>query len=161
MAILGRDDTGYGARPMGVREDMNGTQWVYARAHAALTALSPYVVRLTNSGWATLALFDSGMASTTAASHLQYYAFVPGAAISSDTDGWGQIGGPVEGVGAVSQSATTGNYLLWSDATLTGTTAASATAIACNVFGIVMATVSSGTYDLYLRGAGFPICGTT
>lgn len=161
MAILGRDISGYGARPLGVREDMDGTQWVYARAHGALTAKTPYVCRMTNGGWTTLALFDTGAASTTAASHYGYYPFVPAAAIASDTDGWGQIGGPVTGVGAVSQSATTGNYLRWSDATLTGTTAASATAITVDCYGIVLATVSSGTYDLYLRGIGFPIYGTT
>lgn len=161
MAVLGRDDSGYSTRPMGVREDMDGTQWVYARSHGALTALSPYVVRLTEGGWKTLALFDTGMASTTAASHLNYYAFIPASAISSDTDGWGQIGGPVVGVGAVSQSQTTGNYLRWSDATLTGATAASATVIGVDCFGIVMATASSGTHDLYLRGENFPMCGTT
>ena len=163
---LGRDDSGYSARPIGIREDMDGTQWVYARAHGALTANYPYVVRLTNSGWTTLALFDSGMASTTAASHITgYYPFVPASAISSDTDGWGQIGGPVIGLtgaaAVASQSCTTGNYMRWSDATLTGTTAATATAITCDCYGIVMATASSGTYDVYLRGAGFPIVGTT
>lgn len=161
MAILGRDDTGYGARPMGIREDMNGTQHIYARAHASLTALQPYVARLSYDGWRTLALFDSGMASTTAASHLNYFPFVPITAIASDTDGWGQIGGPIEGVGAVSQSQTTGNVLIWADATLTGSTAASATVVGHSVYGIVMATASSGTHDLYLRGVNFPIVGQT
>lgn len=161
MPNLGRDDSGYSARGPGIREDMDGTQHIWARAHGALTALTPYLAHLTNSGYTTIALFDTGVASTTAASHYGYYPFVPAAAIASDTDGWGQIGGPCIGVICASQSATTGNYMRWSDATLTGTTAASATAITIDCYGIVMATASSGAYDLYLSGSGFPIYGTT
>jgi hypothetical protein len=161
MAILGRDDSGYNARPPFPREDMDGTQHVWARAHGALTALTPYLCRLTSGGYTTIALFDTGAASATAASHYGYIPFVPLTAIASDTDGWGQVGGPCVGVICASQSASTGNYMRWSDATLTGTTAASATAMTVDCYGIVMATASSGAYDLYLRGVGYPIYGTT
>lgn len=161
MSTIGRDTSSYGARAIDFRVDANGKEWVYARAHGALTAKSTYVARLTNSGWSTLALFDSGMASTTAASHPQYLAFVPETAIASDTDGWGQCGGVCTSVTCASQSATTGNYMRWSDATLTGTTAASATAIIVDCYGIVMATASSGTYDLFLRGSRYLMVGTT
>ena len=161
MAVLGRDTSGYSARPFAVRDNMDGTQEIYARAHASLTALQPYVARLSYDGWRTLALFDSGMASTTAASHLNYVPFVPKTAIASDTDGLVVCGGPLTGVGAVSQSQTTGNVLIWADATLTGSTAASATVVGHSVYGIVMTTASSGTHDIYLRGVGFPMVGQT
>lgn len=161
MPIVGGDNSTYLVRPIQSRVDGDGKEWIYARSHGALTAKSPYLARLTNSGWTTIALFDTGSASTTAASHPQYVAFVPDTAIGSDTDGWGQCGGVCIGVGAVSQSQTTGNYLLWSDATLTGSTAASATTIACNVYGIVLATASSGTHDIMLRGSNSLLFGTT
>jgi len=49
--------------------------------------------------------------------------------------------------------------MLWSAATLTGTTAASATVVGHSCYGIVMATASGGAYDIYLRGVGFPMYG--
>jgi len=161
MPIVGGDTSSYKARGIESRKDGDGREFIYARSHGALTAKNAYVARLTYDGWRTLALFDTGAASTTAASHLQYVAFVPDTAIASDTDGWGQCGGVCTSVSLASQSASTGNYMVWADATLTGTTAASATAVFHSCYGIVMATASGGTYDLYLRGTNDKFYGQT
>jgi len=159
--IIGGDNSGYAARDISPRNDGNGKEFIYARAHGALTAKTAYVARVAHDGWRTLAVFDTGMASTTAASHLQYVAFVPDAAIASDTDGWGQCGGVCTSVTLASQSATTGNIFIWSDATITGATAATATVVMHSGYGICMATASGGTYDIYLRGVTALICGQT
>lgn len=163
MPIVGGDTSSYKTRPVQSRVDGDGKEFIYVRAHGALTARQPYVARIQYDGWRTLALFDTGVASTSAASHQQYVAVIPDTAIGSDTDGWVQCGGVATSVtfDTASTSMTTGNYLLWSDATVTGTTGQSATNIFCNVYGICMATGSSGTYDVLLLGSNHFVFGTT
>lgn len=161
--VFGGDTSSYKTRPIQSRIDADGKEWIYARVHGTLTAKVPYVARITYDGWRTLALFDTGVASTSAASHGQYVAFIPDYAISSDTDGWGQCGGVCTSavLSNASQSTTTGNVMIWSDATVTGTGAASATVHAMNVYAISMTTQTAGYNDIMLLGSGRFIFGTT
>ena len=159
--LYGRDTSGNSARPLASRTDMDGKEFIYARAHGALTALTPYLAYVTYDGWRTAALFDTGYASTSAASHPQYVAFVPPAAISSDTDGWGQVGGPCEDVIFPSNSVTAGNRFIWHDATVTGTAGATNTAVMVAVYGVCMSTASSGAYDTMLLGSNHWMFGVT
>lgn len=163
MGVWGRDTTGYSARPIAVRQDQDGKEFIYARAHGALTAKVPYIAYMSYDGWRTAALFDTGYASASAASHPQYVAFVPPVAIGSDTDGWGQCGGPVTSVvtDTASTSVTTGNRYIWQDATITAGGGATNTAIGICVYGICMATASSGVYDIMLLGREHYMFGVT
>lgn len=162
MPIIGGDNsTGYNVRPIQPRYDGDGKEFIYARAHAALTAHVPYLAYMEYDGWRTAALFDTGYASASAASHGLYCAFVPPTAISSDTDGWGQSGGPCEDLAKASDSVTTGNMFTWNDATITGTGGATNTAIGIAVYGVCMATASGGTYDVMLLGCHHLMFGTT
>lgn len=160
----GRDTSGYTARPLASRTDMDGKEYIYVRAHGALTAKTAYLAYVSYDGWRTIALFDSGLASTTAGTHLRYVAAVPPTAISSDTDGWVQCGGPATSVifDSASVSMSTGNPCMWVDATVTGNTVGvTATTFCSNVYGICMATASSGVYDVMLQGSTHKLMGLT
>jgi len=159
--VHGDNVTGYKTRPIQPRIDGDGKEWIYARAHGALTAHTPYLAYMSYDGWRTAALFDTGYASASAASHPQYAAFVPCETVGSDTDAWGQCGGPCEDMIVASDSVTTGNRFLWNDAVVSGTGGATSTAIGCAIYGICMATASSGVYDTMLLGAQHLMFGTT
>lgn len=99
------------------KENADGTIEVLARVHGTLTAKTPYVVYTNYDGPRTLALFDTGLASTTAAGSYGFYRIgVPNAAISSDTDGWLQVGGYCGSVTTASITCTASNWLRWVDA---------------------------------------------
>lgn len=164
MPIIGGDTSSYKARPIKSRSDGDGKEYIYARVHETLTAKTAYLAYVSYDGYRTCALFDSGQASTTAASHLRYVSFIPDTAISSDTDGWGQCGGVATSVifDSASTSMSTGNPCMWSDATVTGNAVGvTATTFCCNVYGICMATASSGTYDVMLLGSEHKMMGLT
>ena len=155
MPIVGADTSGNSARPIQSRVDGDGKEWILARAHGALTAHLSYLAYMSYDGWRTLALFDCNYASASAATHGRFVAFVPGSAIGSDTDGWGQCGGIAEDVifDSASTSMTAGNPILWRDATCTGAaTGITATSVYINMYGVCAATGSSNTFDVMLLG---------
>ena len=164
MPYMGRDTSGYSARLMQPRVDQDGREYIWVRAHGALTAKTAYLAYISYDGYRTCALFDSGLASTTAGSHLRYVAAVPPTAISSDTDGWVQCGGPATSVifDTASVSMSTGNPCQWTDATVTGAAiGVTATTFCCNIYGICMQTASGGVYDIYLLGSEHKMMGLT
>lgn len=99
------------------RENSDGTVEILARAHGTLTAKTPYLVYIGYDGPRTLALFDTGLASTTAAGSNNFYKVgVPNVAVSSDTDGWLQVGGYCGSVTTASITVSQGNWACWVDA---------------------------------------------
>jgi len=135
------------------RVDADGTVWIKARAHGALTAKTPYLVYVGYDGPRTLAIFDTGVATTTAASHaFRYKVGVPDAAVSSDTDGWLQVGGYCGSVTTASVTITQGVLFLWSDAGVGAGTAATATQMGIvNGFGVGYTSASATTsHNMYL-----------
>lgn len=154
MYIGAEDFTDYNVRSITFREDSNGKIFVYARAGASSTALYPKLVYYGRDGFRTTAVYDTGATALSAAlGYQRFYLGIPSDAVPSDNDGWFQIGGPIEDVVLdASQSGTTGNMVVWKDATLTVSTAISATGATqfCDCVGIVMATATASTFDLYL-----------
>ena len=102
------------------RVDSNGKTWLKAKAHGDLTAKTPYSIKGGASGLLTIALADTGFASTTAASHVNYYIGIPDDAISSGTFGWLQVGGDVGSVATTATTATAGTTYRWSNASIIG-----------------------------------------
>ena len=84
------------------RKDADGSVWVKAVAHAALTAKTPYRIIVNENGYVTAAL-----ANVTA----QYYVGVPAENVSSGAEGWLQIGGLVEDMITPSLSVSVGHAL--------------------------------------------------
>ena len=81
-----------GSANLGLRYDQDGRVWAYAKAHGALTADTPYLVKPANTGWVTAAI---------GAVHARIG--VPAAAVDSGDYAWVQVGGPKEdmAVGAI------------------------------------------------------------
>lgn len=138
------------------KENADGTIEVYCRAHGALTAKTPYLVWTSYDGPKTAALFDTGLASTTAAASNNFYRVgVPNSAISSDTDGWLQVGGYCASVTTASITISQGNFAVWLKASVgagTGITTALPTA-ASRIDGFAVAyTAASATmsHNLFL-----------
>jgi hypothetical protein len=143
------------------RENANGTVEIFVRAHGTLTAKTPYLAYVGYDGWRTHALWDTTLASITAgAGQGTYKMIVPGAAISSDTDGWAQVGGYCGSVTMASLTATQGNIWRWVDATLTCSTHPSLSG--CFVDGVAICYTSASattSHDIYLQNRW--VMGTT
>lgn len=148
-----------------VREDANGSQWLYAFAHGALTAqtIYPMYPALCDSsyGYKTMALFDTGLASTTAASHQNYMLGIPEEAVSSGTWGWLQIRGYSASVNIDSGGVSISIGALWRWKAATAALAgggASASGFVAD-FAVSTETASGTAADMFLLGN--PVCGIT
>jgi hypothetical protein len=147
------------------RENSDGTVEILARAHGALTAKTPYLVWISYDGPKTAALFDTGLASTTAAGSNNFFKVgVPAVAVSSDTDGWLQVGGYCGSVTTASITISQGNFAVWLKASVgagTGITTALPTA-ASRIDGFAVAyTAASATMSHNLFLLNRFIMGTT
>lgn len=134
------------------RQDADGKTYVYVRAHGALTAKTPYLCFVDYDGWRTHAIWDTTLASTSAASAQQRYKVcVPNVAIGSDTDGWVQVGGYIGSVTTASLTCTAGNIWRWSDATLTCSSHPSLSTGFVDGFAIAFTSASATTsHNMYL-----------
>ena len=115
------------------RYDADGTVWIQAVAHGALTALTPYKVILDEYGYLTAAIADD----TT-----RYYVGVPAVGVDSGATAWLQIGGYVSGMVTGSLSVAAGNAISVTNGTLTDD-AADYTGVANQFFIALTATTSS------------------
>lgn len=88
------------------RYDADGSVWVEAIAHAALTALTPYKVIINEFGHVTAALADEAA---------KFYVGVPAASCSLGDKIWLQIGGEVAGMITPSITTVVGNSLILDD----------------------------------------------
>ena len=131
------------------RQDADGKIYVWARAHGALTAKAPYLVYAAYDGYRTAALFDTGLASTTAAGSQGFYKIgIANEAVGSDVDGWLQVGGFCATANTSLSTATVGLYLRWVDAAIASGTAARASAAACvDAFAVNAVAAASATYQ--------------
>lgn len=86
-----------------IRHDADGTSWIQVVAHAALTALTPYLIFPGQTGYVSAAV------TGTAAQYC--YIGVPEIAIASGATAWLQIGGRVTGMVTPSLSVTAGHAL--------------------------------------------------
>lgn len=138
--------TGVTIRPVWDRENADGTIDVLCRAHGTLTAKTPYLVFIGYDGPRTAALLDNGLASTTAAGSLNYLRIgVPNVAISSDTDGYLQVGGYCGSVTTASITVTQGVFLRWVDAAIAAGSAPTASAAPLDAFAIAYTSASATT----------------
>ena len=157
MAIFfGNDDSTYiSLRPLTERRDSNGKIWIWVAADVSLTANHPMVCRVSTQGWAGMRMFDTGLASTTAAGR-RFKVGVPLETIPSGSHGFCSM---LE----ETQSVTTGNIFRWVDATVTGAGIAAANAASgaglCDAFAVAMATTSATTFDIFLMNKW--ACGTS
>jgi hypothetical protein len=140
-------------RSLTIREDADGKMWVYARAHATLTAKTPYLVYIGYDGYRTHALWDTTLASISAGAGIGVYKpGIPDKAISSDTDGWMQVGGYVADVIVdKTLTSTVGNTWRWVDATITCSTNASLSAPMVDAYAIAYTSASATTtHNMFL-----------
>ena len=94
------DPNDYTYNPYEFRYDSDGTVWAKVRAHAALTAKTPYKITINQYGYVSAALADETA---------YILVGVPAAAIASGEDGWLQIGGYCADVITPSLSVTAGH----------------------------------------------------
>ena len=152
-------------KSIGVREDANGKRWIYAFAHGDLTAGTPYVAYegydgSGDFGWKTMALVDTTLASTTAATRVSHYVGVPDEAVSSGTWGWLQIGGKCLSVTTASITGTVGCMFRWKDASVANAGAGVSNSGFCADFAVCITSSSASTaHDMFLLGR--PVCGIT
>jgi len=140
------------------RVDSNGKTWLKAKAHGDLTAKTPYTIKGGASGLLTLALADTSFASTTAASHANYYVGIPDDAVSSGTFGWLQIGGDVASVVTTATTATAGTTFRWSNASVIGS-GASDVAFCADFAVSTETTAATQTQSMFLLAR--KVCGIT
>ena len=135
------------------RKDATGKTYIKALAHGDLTAKTPYLVYVGYDGPRTMALFDTGVATATAAAHAnRYQVGVTEVAVSSGTYGWLQVGGFASDVITATTVSTVGALFLWQDADVTCQTGVTATqAGLVNGFAVAYSSDSSAaTHDMYL-----------
>lgn len=145
-------DNNNSLRSLYERMDADGTIWIKARAHGALTAATPYLVYCGYDGPRTLALFDTGAtAGSCVGFDTKYKVGVPNQAVSSDTDGWLQIGGYCASMTTSTVTATVGEFFIWKDASVDCETTATTTSPAINGFAIAYTSAEGDTaHDVYL-----------
>ena len=134
------------------RENADGKIDIFVRAHAALTAKTPYLAYVGYDGWRTHAIWDTTLASTSAAAAGEYYkVIVPNAAIGSDTDGWAQVGGYCGSVTTASTTSTQGCIWRWTDASISAVSHPSLSTGFVDGFAIAYTSASATTsHDMYL-----------
>lgn len=148
-------------RPIYERQDADGKIWIDVRAHAALTANTPYLAYVGYDGWRTHAIWDTTLASISAGAGQGVYKLcIPYAAIASDTDGWAQVGGYAPSVTMASTTCTQGNIWRWSDATLTCSTHPSLSGVFVDGVAIAYTSASATTsHNMFLHNKW--VMGTT
>lgn len=123
-----------------IRENGQGQFEMYVRAHAALTAKTPYKVYHDGNRYVTAAIADEAVT---------YIVGVPEKAIASGKDGWVVIGGIVESVVVPSATYTLRHGMKVHDGVLTSMGANFA--FGANEFAVIMATHGSATTALNLE----------
>lgn len=137
------DTSGQLGNTLEIRYDPDGTVWIQALAHAALTALTPYKVIANEYGWVTAA-------TTTAVSGECYIGVAPAAGIASAAIGWLQIGGPVASMVTPSLSVSVGHALYISAAGAVADKGADYTGVAGEFAICYTASTTSTTQDVIL-----------
>jgi len=147
------------------REDAHGKTWINAHAVASCTAHCPKAIQqgydgTSRFGYNARALFDTGLASTTAATRQnQYYVGVVGNdTIASDSWGWFQIGGDCPTVYADPvtpgvETGTIGGFMVWIKDKIQNAGDGVSNSMACNAVGICTKSASASSYlGMYLLG---------
>jgi hypothetical protein len=132
-----------GAKPLNKRIDKDGKVWLYVYWAADATAKQGKLVQMGQNGWTSKDLFDQA-----ASQNGLYYVAFPEKAQSTNTWGWGQIGGSISSAVLTTTTATVGHVAEWKDASLVS---AGASTWDRGSFGVFTATGSSGTtHDIML-----------
>jgi hypothetical protein len=122
------------------RFDQDGSVWIEAIAHAALTAKTPYAVIVNEYGQVTAALADNTS---------RYYVGVPEASCALGDKIWLQIGGEISDVITPSITTVVGNSV----SILNGAVAAGGADFtgAAGEFGVATEASTAAVHDLILR----------
>lgn len=146
--------------PQHIRKDANGKVWMYVtEAHGDLTALTPYTIVATSSGYKSAAIAQTDHSSTITSilmgsGSLSYVTLgVPKDAIGSGLGGWLQIGGYIPTIRVVASCSSTINVgiLLVSDAIVIATSVAFSGGMKVNEVGFCAASENaSSLHSAYL-----------
>lgn len=147
-------------RPLTWRQDADGKLLLKCAAHADLTAKTPYLIRATTGGYVTMGLTDTGIDTLTAAAHNGFYLGVPLTAITSNNDGYLQIGGYISTVTTASITGTAGGMFRLVDASVANGGAGSTDVGLVADFAVCQTSASGSTvHDMYLLARH--VCGIT
>ena len=96
------------------RQDSDAKTWIKAKALTDLTAGTPYLCLVGQTGYEAYAAYAVGQA-TSAQAHMAYVG-VPAEAVTSDDSGWLQVGGKNASVTLSETTVTAGAAIIWTAA---------------------------------------------